>query len=188
MFDRYYLRHDEKYCIDRFIGLYEKLRRKCKRFGITVLPAMELVLDKVVFDDPKLFADILVFGITPEQIREYGFSLMEHDQKEFYELARKNGWIIGQAHPYRKCCDRLDPKYLDFVEIYNGHPGHDSHTDLATEFATENNLIGTAGSDFHFCAAVGSGILTEAPIKTLTDLVEVIKSGNFELLKRDPNG
>ena len=184
-FRHYYHSLNEHYCVERYIRLYERLRRRCAPYGIEVLFGLEMSLvDSTVFMGDT-YAEILVYGITPKQLREVGFSIMRQSQRDLYQMSEHYGWIIGQAHPYRKGCRLLDPEYLDFVEVYNGHPRQDNKNELAAAFASDNSLVGVGGSDFHFCEAMGSGILTEERITSSEQLVDIISKGNFTIQRRD---
>lgn len=130
--------------------------------------------------------DYLVFGITPEMLRAEK-NIGSYDRGQFREFADRNGLLVIQAHPFRSMCnpDRT-PGFLDGVEVYNGHPGHDSKNDLALEFGKEVGGIMTSGSDFHEKHMLArGGIATDFPIRSERELVEVLKSGLFQLMRAE---
>jgi hypothetical protein len=80
----------------------------------------------------------------------------------------------------------VDPKYLDGVEVFNAHWGHDARNDLANSFALRYGLIRTSGGDFHhpYHNPGDAGILTDFPIETTEQLVATLKSGDYTLICR----
>ena len=89
-----------------------------------------------------------------------------------------------QAHPYRKFITRANPKYLDGVEVFNAKSTKEEN-DNALKWAEDNNIkIKTSGSDCHRKTGVAlGGIITTEPIKTNDDLVRILKSGDYRLIK-----
>ena len=132
------------------------------------------------------FNDYLVFGMTEAFLREYP-DLHKMTLKSFSALSRKMGFLLIQAHPFRNRMTVMPPKYLDGIEVFNGHPGHDSRNQLADALARRYGLLRTSGSDFHHVSSVESGgILTDAPVTTMEQLVETLRSGNCELICSGP--
>lgn len=169
---------DEK--IDVFVkGYNEALKAAMGR--INILFGMEMRFDE---DLPEHdINDYLVYGVTEEFLRNNG-DLINMNIESFSKLAHENGLMIYQAHPFRDDLTRADPKLLDGVEIYNGHPRHNSRNDKAVAWAKENNLKGTSGSDFHELEdAARGGIITETEIKTNDELLEILKSNNYEIIR-----
>lgn len=70
---------------------------------------------------------------------------------------------------------------LDGVEVFNGHPRHDSRNPLALEFAAAHpHLIRTSGSDYHRTQDLATGgIETDRDIRTPADLVKCLKDNAF---------
>lgn len=119
--------------------------------------------------------DILIFGMK-EEYAEWMFSLMDSDmeQAEFYRLMKGKGMLVVQAHPFRKGLVRLDQKYLDGSEVYNGNARHDNKHDLAHEFgnAGGEKFIKTSGSDAHQTMDVArGGVISPAPITNNDELI-----------------
>lgn len=99
--------------------------------------------------------DYLVYGLTEDMILD-NIDMFKTTLAEFKKYAEANGLYIIQAHPYRHPCTPAPAEYLDGMEIYNGHKGHDSHNDLAKAYAEASGLWPTAGSDCHYYHAVGT--------------------------------
>ncbi len=130
--------------------------------------------------------DYLLYGFTEEFMLAHP-NCYDMAMADFVPLAREAGILTVQAHPFRPNLHRADTALLDGVEVFNGHPGQNSHNDLAEEFAnTDARLIKTSGTDFHDILHVpNSGIITERPIKTSEELICVLKSGNYKLIRND---
>ncbi len=126
--------------------------------------------------------DYLIYGVDPEWLREQGNLLAMHEKK-LYKLMHDQGYLVYQAHPFRPYITRCNPKYLDGVEIYNGKTPRSSN-EKAEKWAKKNGLLMISGSDFHIPAHTGrGGILTSARIRNNADLLTVLKSQNFEMIK-----
>ncbi len=130
--------------------------------------------------------DFLVFGLTEEKL----FSLGEIFPLRFRELSKKlggMGCLVYQAHPMRFGMTLLNPEWdghLDGIEVYNSHKNHDSHNDLALLWAEKLSLPGISGSDFHDPEGyIGGGILTEEPVTGMDQLLNILKSGNYRLIR-----
>ena len=125
--------------------------------------------------------DYLIFGITEDFLTSYP-SLHDMTLKDFSALARQNGMLIVQAHPFRNGMTVVNPAYLDGMETFNGHAGHESRNPIADAWAKQYGLLRTSGTDFHHPHQSGvAGILTDAPICTGEELVAVLKSGSYTL-------
>lgn len=169
---------DEK--IDVFVRGYNTALEAAKG-RINILFGMELRFDEELPEHD--LNDYLVFGITEDFLRNNG-NLINMNIKSFSDLAHKNGLLIYQAHPFRDDMTRVDPALLDGAEIYNGNRRHDSRNDKAEKWARENGLKGTSGSDFHKLEDVAhGGILTDTEIKTNDDLIKILKSANYGIIR-----
>ena len=172
---------DDRYSHDwaeRSYGFMTGWRRmkEVAREDFSVLPGLEFRFR----DSPN---DYLLFGMTPELLASAP-EIDKYDRPRLREFADKNGVLIVQAHPFRGSCTPDEPWFLDGVEVYNGHPWHAEHNDRALAFAEEHGLIQTSGSDFHHPGMLGrGGIKTDRPLRSVRDLVEVLKSGEYELIK-----
>jgi len=127
--------------------------------------------------------DYLVFGFTREYIESLDFEIFI-GLKDFAEVVRKDGIFIAQAHPFRFGMTLMKPNLLDGIEVFNGHFYHNSHNFLAEAYADSHNMIKTSGTDHHDPEHTpNGGILTDVEIKTETQLIEILKSGKYELIK-----
>ncbi len=129
--------------------------------------------------------DYLVFGMTPEFIRGHG-NLMTYYPRRFYKLCKEYGMLFLQAHPFRPYIFRTNPKYLDGCEIYNKKDAKKGINEKAEKWAEKHNMkIRTGGADFHreANAVNASGIITKEKIKTNDDLIRILKSGDFKIIR-----
>ena len=127
------------------------------------------------------FNDYLIFGLTEEFLIEHP-DLHKMTLKTFSAFAQEHGLLIIQAHPFRNKMTVMDPKLLDGVEAFNGHPGHDSRNAIADAWARRYGLRRTSGSDFHHPTSVeAGGILTDVPVTSMEQLTEILRTGNCTL-------
>ncbi len=161
--------------VTAYLKGYEDLKRDANG-KLNVILAMELRFNENT-------NDYLVFGITEEFLRAHEeiFSL---NPERFSKISREAGLIFVQAHPFRNSMTVVRPDFLDGVEVYNGHKGHDSRNEIADMWADRYGLIKTSGTDFHYPhVPANAGILTETEITSSSQLVEILKSGNYSLIK-----
>ncbi len=122
--------------------------------------------------------DYLLFGLTEEFLRAHP-DMQKMKLKDFIVLARENGILVIQAHPFRNGMRIFSPDLIDGIEVFNGHAGQLSRNDFADLWAKKHHLLRTSGSDFHHPDSEESGgILTDAPITSMEQLVEIIRMGN----------
>lgn len=92
------------------------------------------------------------------------------------EIKDQNGMVII-PHPFDELRGngirpkKEDKKFLDGVEIFNSRCILERYNYKAHEYAMENDLKYTAGSDAHFAGEIGkAGILTDFEINDVDDL------------------
>ena len=95
--------------------------------------------------------------------------------------------LLVQAHPFRGYVRRANPEFLDGAEVFNGKSKTVEENQNALHWAESNGLkILTSGSDYHHLSnKINGGIETDEKIKTNQDLIRVLKSGNYTLIKGD---
>ena len=159
--------------VDMFVDACEELKSQAKG-KLNILLGMELRFDENC-------NDYLVFGITRDFLKKYP-DLTGMNPYSFHDIAKENGCLLIQAHPFRNGMTVIRPDVLDGVEVFNGHFGHDSRNEIAEAWADKFGLIKTAGTDFHYITSpANGGIFTEEEITTEAQLVEILKSGNYTL-------
>ena len=127
--------------------------------------------------------DYLVFGFDKEYLLSHR-DMLTMGVKNFTKMAREDGLLTIQAHPFRFGMVVTNPDYVDGIEVFNGHPGHNSNNDIAEAWAEKYGKIKTSGTDHHDPEhQPRGGILTDFPITSEKQLIEVLRSGNYELIK-----
>ena len=163
---------------DFFLDNIAKADKKAREYEFKLLHGMELWQQTETGN-----RDLLIYTPEIEKLLDADdlYCMPGHD---LYDLVKSTGGIIVQAHPYRDYCTLADPRLIDGVEVFNGHPTHDNKNDLALIFAKVNNLFMLSGSDFHDLpySATG-GIITEYEINTIDDFINVVSTGKIELLR-----
>ncbi len=132
--------------------------------------------------------EILCYGMTPQMLYDHP-ELREGDCRTWYEVMHSYDVLCIQAHPYRERWYIQNPGMLpldciDGIEVYNAQNG-EGDNEKAEAFAKEHpDMILTAGADAHAGADVCvSGIETNRRIHDGRELVEVLKSGEYRLVK-----
>lgn len=132
--------------------------------------------------------DYLVYGMTEEFTRDYA-PIFENGVAAFSEAAKENGFLLYQAHPFRKDMTIIRPELLFGIEVQNTHPRHDSRNDIALAWAEKYGLHKIAGSDCHIEVDVGSSaIVTNETVRTMDDLVRVLRNDQFTIIREPHNG
>ena len=165
--------------LEQYLTGWRNAKEEGEKLGLTVIFGFELRIDA----GPE---DFLVYGATPAFLEQYP-ELYTLSLQEVCDLCEANNLLIVQAHPFREVCRPQDPRYLHGIEIYNGHPRHDSRNDLALEYAEQHSIpIRLSGSDTHQLPDVArGGIVTEWNITDSVQLAQLLRSGEFELLKQE---
>ncbi len=159
--------------VDWYLSGWRAARAEGEKLGLTVLQGAEARCA----DGTE---DYLLFGVRPDDIA-WLMTLLESGvpEKELYRAVHETGRILLiQAHPFREGLRQMPLDQLDGIEVYNGHPGHESHNELALALASQGgpDFIMTSGSDAHrtFHVARG-GMLTDEDIRTETQLVDWLR-------------
>lgn len=151
-------------------------------FGVEVAIGRDDYHLKTNFD----CAEILVYGITPDEFAEHAEEITETDYTGLRRLADENGWLLYQAHPFRERTKRLKRKYLDGIEVYNANPRHMNFNMFSRIKAGAQKLRTVAGSDFHKPHDIGAAMLLERRPENEKDLAAVLKAGEYSILRRKP--
>lgn len=147
---------------------------------LTVLWATELRMDR----DPN---DYLVYGATEEFLRSHP-DIWQMSIEQVSALARENGMLVVQAHPFRDHMQVTPLRHLDGIEVYNGsaggHYGTDSRNDVALLWANKFGKLHTSGTDLHYPDdRILGGIASEEKITDMKALIRILKSGNYRIIR-----
>lgn len=143
--------------------------------NIKILPGAEVSL----LESPN---DYLLYGADEEFFWQNPL-LFKMPLKKLYKLCHKNGILLVQAHPFRAYCTPADAHFLDGAEVYNGNLRHNSNNNKAREWAAENGLIMTSGSDFHEEEDLArGGIITEENFNSVHELAQILEEGSYSII------
>ncbi|MBO4378994.1 MAG: hypothetical protein IK133_08705 [Clostridia bacterium] len=126
--------------------------------------------------------DYLIYGATEDWLVKTG-DMRYMTMEELSQSARDAGFLIVHAHPFRVGTRVMNPDLYDGYEVFNGNHNHNSHNELAYEWARQNGKIMTSGSDFHKPNdPICSGIATTERIRDNKTLLQVLRSGDYRLI------
>ncbi len=162
--------------IDSYLAPVREGREYAKKYGMKVFLGCELRFrcDKC--------NDFLLYGVTEEFLRNNP-DIFEMNIAQFAPLARENGILIYQAHPFRDWMQVIPTRYLYGVEVNNGHPRQESRNDIARLWADIHGLSMISGSDFHQEGdEAHGGIVTFGDVNDDAELYKVLVSGDYNLI------
>lgn len=165
---------DHRGIIDRWLRGYCNAREEGEKLGFTVLLGAEVRFDGCI-------NDYLIYGLEPEFLYGAPFLNRLKNVKELIEILPKDTCVV-QAHPFRNKMTVEDPSPLFGIEVHNGGT-EPFRNEMAKMYAEHYGKAMLSGSDFHKAEHLArGGIITETEIKTSTDLVSVLKCGNYTLI------
>ena len=134
-------------------------------------------------------SDFLVYGMTEEFMRQNPDLLQIPKVKEMCKRLHEAGFLVFQAHPFRNGMTITNPDYLDGIEVYNAHARHNSRNDIAEMWAKRYDLLPISGSDVHHDYDLpGGGILTDKPIESMEQLMQILRERRYTLLREGTPG
>lgn len=162
--------------IEFFLEGYRKFE-ECAKGKLNVLLGAEVTFKNSIHNH------YLVYGITEEFLRENP-NLRDMNAKALHNLCVENGFLLVQAHPFRHNTTLTRPEHLDGIEVFNGHIKHKTQNDMSDIWANYYGLIKTSGSDHHNSDhPADCGILTDEPITSNEQLISVLKSGDYRIMR-----
>ncbi len=161
--------------IDRWLLGYRHARVKGQELGFTVLPGAEVRIDGSI-------NDYLLYGMTEEDFYRLPLLNRQRDIESVIALLPPSVLTV-QAHPFRNAMTVRDPAPLFGIESFNGGT-EDFRNRMAETWAVHYAKAMTSGSDCHGPHAVGlGGIETDRPILTPADLTDVLRRGEYSLIR-----
>lgn len=161
--------------IDRWLRGYREAKKEGDKIGMTVLLGAEVRLD-----GPNI-NDYLIYGIDEDFLFRAPYLNRLSSLQELISVLPENSCVV-QAHPFRDNMTVQSPDLLFGIEVNNG--GTDPfRNNLARTFAAHYGKPMLSGSDFHHADHLArGGIITDTDIRSIQDLVRVLRSGNYELI------
>ncbi len=159
--------------VDRYLSGFRAAFNEGLKTGLHILLGMELTLHGER-------NDYLLYGFNEDLL--YNTSdLYMMTQAEMKNFAAANDLIIYQAHPFRRNMTRS--LYVDGIEVYNGHSGHQSNNEEAYEYAKKEGLLMISGTDFHNIQDTGNGgVLFKARPRDEQHLCMLLRACEYELI------
>lgn len=157
--------------IELFCKGYEDAKAEGDRQNFQVMFGLEYNYDMDEF---------LIYGIDKEWLISHP-KMLEWDHITLFEEVDKAGGLVVQAHPFRQrnymSRINLHPHQCHAWEVANaGNMTY--HNQLAYRYATENNIIMTAGSDIHKVDSTDLYAMAfDAPLTDIYDYVKRVKAG-----------
>ncbi len=171
---------DHRTVMARRLKGYYAAREEGEKLGMTILPGAEVRFDH----SPYGVNDFLVLGCD-EEFFLTAPRLNELTSPEALNALLPEGACVVWAHPFRNGMTVMDPNPLFGIEAHNaGNTLFQNH--LAALLAQHHGKAMTSGSDCHRLPdAARGGIETAKRILTPKDLCEVLRSGEYELVKSE---
>ena len=163
---------EKEKCLEAYFEDYKNAINSGEKYGINIILGCE-----IRFTENN--NDYLLFGID-EEIVAKSYNYIDKGLEEFSKWFRNENRLIIQAHPFRDRIEPANPDFIDGVESFNMHPGHNSRVAVAAKFAQENDFIVTAGTDFHHDGHQGMvAVLSKTELKTSADVAKLLKSRDY---------
>lgn len=123
--------------------------------------------------------DYLVYGVRPDEIDKM-IRLIPYGIADFYKEIKNQSNLILQAHPFRRGMVLASLDTVDGIETLNMHPHHNSRVAIACQYARENKLVVSGGTDFHHVGHQGMCLCrTENRIEDSFDIPKILKSQDY---------
>lgn len=162
-----------------YLSAYRELKDYCGD-AFSVLLGMEL----------RHYAtanDYLVYGVEEDWLLRQP-NMLAWDERAMYRHVHAAGYLVYQAHPFRPFIRRCNPRYLDGVEIYNGHTPAAANAQAAA-WAKEIGKPVLSGGDCHRPEGDShGGIVTRRPIRSNADLLDVLRGQDYTLIPVSKEG
>ncbi len=152
---------------------FRDAKKAGEKYGINVILGAEIRFE-------ENHNDYLVYGIN-QKILEKIYDALPKGIAEFKKNEALKDVLIIQAHPNRNGMTDIDSSYIDGMEVFNMHSGHNGRNAKTIKRAKEDNLkVLTIGSDYHHEGGAGiCAIRTKKPIKDTYELSDVLRKGDY---------
>lgn len=124
--------------------------------------------------------DYLVYGINQEVLEKI-YDALPNGIAEFKKDDAFKDVLIIQAHPNRNGMEDINTSYIDGMEIFNMHTGHNARNAKTIKRVKDDKIkVLTIGSDYHHEGGAGiSAIRTKKPIKDTYELADALRKGDY---------
>lgn len=100
----------------------------------------------------------------------------------YFDKVHEAGGFISHAHPFRQAdyikTLRLYPTKVDAAEVANLSHSNKNFDAKAKEYALNNGLLMTGGSDTHDAKRLaGGGMTFQRPLHTIEEFIQAVKNG-----------
>jgi len=158
--------------LEYYMNDFRLTKAEGDRLGVNILLGFELR-----FTESN--NDYLIFGVDEADAAEF-LTVLDKGVENFVKNVKKPRHFFAQAHPYRSGITVIDPAWMDGVESYNVHPGHNSRIAVGSRFARENHLIELCGTDYHHPTHEGLGLtLAKTLPADSMELADLLRTGDF---------
>lgn len=166
---------DSRRAFEAFLQGYELLLREGEKRGLKVYRGAEVRFD-------GSWNDYLLFGYS-DALLQKPEAVFTMGVEAFYERVKADDAMLIHAHPYRDGGMPTSASALDGVEVMNTNRDHKNRNELALDFARQNGLLETSGSDCHTKKHIGKGgIIVDKLPENDRELVALLRSGNYRLI------
>lgn len=167
--------------VELFCKGYENAKEEGDKIGLSVFFGWEANF---------LGTEFLIYGLDKEWLKNHPDILEWSVEEQYYNIHKDGGYVV-HAHPFRMRPYikeiRLFPEFVDAVEVFNVGNRNLEFDKKAEEYALKHNLPGFSGTDAHgqdYEQIIGrGGIAFYRPLNDMKDLLNEVKSGNYELVR-----
>ncbi len=151
-----------------------------EEYGLLILKASEVETE---------YGHVLVFGVTPDLVKEFDFSSISLRLANVIEACERHQAVPVPCHPGRPrvgMAAHLEefgiPDGVQIVEIYNGG-SRNNEDEIACTLADNQGYAGIGGSDAHIVSHIGRcATRFEDDIRSMQDLVNALQNNAFEAI------
>lgn len=166
--------------VKQYVDDYLECCKYAKKYDMDIVFGIEEVVVAAL--------EILCYGVTPEILYAHP-ELASAGPQEWYDTMNSEGVLCIQAHPFRERdyipkARMLPLECIDGIEVYNFCNTEKNNIEAELEAAQHPEFILVSGADAHKKEDVCfGGIQTTMRICNGVELVKVLKSGEYKLIK-----
>ena len=159
-----------------YVDIFHRCRKNGAGIGLKVFFGAEIKLIR-----EPCQPEFLLYGLSERDFIE-SFPLYNLSRKELFEYCCEKDILMVQAHPYSSQSEfsEDDLRYIHGVEVYNSHPHRDPRFLDTLSLLRREDMVMTAGSDFHHISQAGSaGLIIPDVIEDQFALRDYLRSGEI---------